>query len=263
MNCVLIILRGYFFRYEKVKTKSCFRAVYFSSMFSITSYYQKYDLRSNPSHLRYFWTWVRSRFSGISVQRVCISYSHLPKQIRLKEQTVEQFLKSLLISLPRSCDINTKCRSQTLLGDNPFSWAQTKVRVSTDTQQTGEGSHVIWSESSADTDAHAGSSTISPLSVYKCPLIASSLHSRFISPRCITAQHSHVQLTAHWGPLLWEQSELPRAEAGFCLPAKHKAVEPELLSPPTPPPPPLHSLSNSWQTSFIRRMSSWSPLQTK
>lgn len=42
------------------------------------------------------------------------------------------------------------------------------------------------------------------------PLIALSSYSKFIYPCCITTQHSHVQLSANNGPLLWEQTELLR-----------------------------------------------------
>lgn len=39
---------------------------------------------------------------------------------------------------------------------------------------------------------------VTPLSAYKCPLIASSLHSsRFIRPHCVTGDHSHIQSAAH------------------------------------------------------------------
>lgn len=99
MNCVLIILRGYFFRYEKVKTKSCFRAIYFSSMFSITLYYQKYDLRSNPSHLWSFWTWVRSRFWGFSVH-VSLHILFSPSQTNQTERTNSWAITEITLDKP-------------------------------------------------------------------------------------------------------------------------------------------------------------------
>lgn len=97
MNCVLIILRGYFFRYEKVKTKSCFTATYFSSMFSIS--YQKYDLRSNPSHLRSFWTWVKSGFSGISVH-ASLHILFSPSQTNQTERTNSSAISEIILDKP-------------------------------------------------------------------------------------------------------------------------------------------------------------------
>lgn len=55
---------------------------------------------------------------------------------------------------------------------------------------------------------------VPPLSAHKCPLIASSLHSsRFIRPRCVTGQHSHVQPAAHEAKGLSAENNQSRRES--------------------------------------------------